>query len=198
MNIFLRSFSLALFSFGEPWRQDSGWTDGCLGKRKYPDLQGHPSQPCGLQAGGHTRLQLSGFQLFDTPITRDVSCIHFLRLQSRSHANWVAQNSRNVFSHSPGSQMSKTKVSARWVPLRLHGESFLASSHFPRVPGSPWHPLACGSIPPVSPVQRMVFSLHLVIFTQSYCLWVCVPSPFLIRTMVTPDCGPWYSSITWS
>ena len=46
--------------------------------------------------------------------------------------------------------MSKTKVSAGWAPLRLPGESFLASSHLPRVTGSPWHPLACGNIPPIS------------------------------------------------
>ena len=62
MNIFFRSFSLALFSSGEPWRQDPGWPDSCLGKRKHPDLEAPIAASWSARA--HETLQLSGFKLF--------------------------------------------------------------------------------------------------------------------------------------
>ena len=64
MNIFFRSFSLALFSSGEPWCQDPGWTDSCLGKRKHPDLEAPIAASWSASWRVHKTLQLSGFQLF--------------------------------------------------------------------------------------------------------------------------------------
>ena len=82
MNIFLRSFSLAFFSSGEPRYQDPGWTDGGLGKRRRPDLKRHPSQHHGLQAGRRKRLfSAVVFDYFETGITWEAFCIRFLRLR---------------------------------------------------------------------------------------------------------------------
>ena len=62
MNIFFRSFSLALFSSGEPWCQDPRWPDSCLGNRNHPDLEAPIA--VSWSARVHETLQLSGFKLF--------------------------------------------------------------------------------------------------------------------------------------